>query len=396
MKIKRLEGQDNPSWKLEPFYFTDNPTLLVGISGAGKTQILRVIYALKLIAQGHSLNGIKWNVEFLTNEGIFYRWEGEFEPQKLLMMTLGDSQLVGDSQLASAKQRFNILSEKLYKDDILIVDRTAEQIIFKGIKTPKLSPDTSAIYLLKQEEDIHPAAAEIEKIIRAKPPLDFFNDEGIPAYPLLSNNVISTYKNSSLAEIQNSGIHLVIKLFLVSRYFPEIFLKIKNRFLEIFDSIEDVRIEQPKNWYDFFTSNFIDHQLLWVNIKEKGVKESIQQPNISSGMMKTLMYISELYLCPPGSVILLDEFENSLGVNCIESLIEIILENQANVQFIMTSHHPYIINNIPPQHWKIVTRKGGVVRVKEAEDFGISKSRHKAFIDLINILEDYPEGLEEE
>ena len=391
MKIKKLEFPGNDSdWKLETFYFTDNPTLLVGISGAGKTQILRAIYALKLIAQGHSLNGIKWNVEFLTNEGILYRWEGEFEPQNLLIMTLGDS------QSESPKQRFNILSEKLYKDDVLIVDRTAEQIIFKGIKTPKLSPDTSAIYLLKQEEDISLAAAEIDKIIRAKPPLDFFNDEGIKAYPLLSNNVINRYKNPSLAEIQNSGIHLVIKLFLVSRYFPEIFLKIKNRFLEIFDSIEDVRIEHPKNWYDFFTSNFRDHQLPWVNIKEKGINEPIQQPNISSGMMKTLMYISELYLCPPGSVILLDEFENSLGVNCIESLIEIILENQENVQFIMTSHHPYIINNIPPQHWKIVTRKGGVVRVKEAEDFGISKSRHKAFIDLINILEDYPEGIEEE
>ncbi|GAB4295130.1 MAG: hypothetical protein Fur0025_32100 [Oscillatoriaceae cyanobacterium] len=391
MKIKKLDYQDNESdWKLEPLYFTDNPTLLVGISGAGKTQILRGIYALKLIAQGHCLDGVKWNVEFLTNDGILYRWEGEFEPQKILMMTLGDS------QSESAKQRFNILSEKLYKNDILIVDRTAEQIIFKGIKTPKLSPNTSAIYLLKQEEDIRPAAAEIDKIIRAKPLLDFFNDEGIPAYPLLSNNVISSYKNLSLAEIKNGGIHLVIKLFLVSRYFPEIFLKIKDRFLEIFDSIEDVRIDHPNNWYDFFTSNFIDHQLIWVNIKEKGVKESIQQPNISSGMMKTLMYISELYLCPPGSVILLDEFENSLGVNCIESLIEIILENQENVQFIMTSHHPYIINNIPPQHWKIVTRKGGVVRVKKAEDFGISKSRHKAFIDLINILEDYPEGLEEE
>jgi hypothetical protein len=146
MKIQRLECQDNSQWKLEPFYLTDNPTLLVGISGAGKTQILRGIYALKLIAQGHSLNGVKWNVEFLTNEGIFYRWEGEFETQKLLNF--------GDLKLESPKQRFHILFEKLYKDDVLIVDRTAEQIVFQGTKTPKLSPDTSAIYLLKQEEDI--------------------------------------------------------------------------------------------------------------------------------------------------------------------------------------------------------------------------------------------------
>jgi AAA15 family ATPase/GTPase len=108
-------------------------------------------------------------------------------------------------------------------------------------------------------------------------------------------------------------------------------------------------------------------------------------------MFKTLMYISQLYLSPNNSVILIDEFENSLGVNCIDSVTELILNNQ-NSQFIITSHHPYIINNISPAFWKIVTRQGSLVTVKNAQDFHISNSRQKAFIDLINILEDEEEN----
>jgi len=89
----------------------------------------------------------------------------------------------------------------------------------------------------------------------------------------------------------------------------------------------------------------------------------------------------------------IDEFENSLGVNCIDSVTDLILENR-NLQFIITSHHPYIINNISPEFWKIVLRKGGLISTKNAEDFHISKSRQKAFIDLINVLEDYYENIE--
>jgi len=90
---------------------------------------------------------------------------------------------------------------------------------------------------------------------------------------------------------------------------------------------------------------------------------------------------------------LIDEFENSLGVNCIDSITQDLLFGNNQLQFIITSHHPYIINNISPKFWKIVTRKAGIITVYSAQDFHISPSQQKAFIDLINVLEDYPEGL---
>ncbi len=168
----------------------------------------------------------------------------------------------------------------------------------------------------------------------------------------------------------------------MSAYFiPKCFREITTKFKEIFPSIE--KIEAYK--YQYID---VDDLILEIRFKEKHSDWSIYQVEVSSGMLKTLLHLSELYFSLPGSVILIDEFENSLGVNCLDAVTEDINDSPNQLQFIITSHHPYVINNIRPSHWKIVTRQGGNVTVKSAEDFHIAKSRQKAYIDLINVLKD--------
>lgn len=62
MRIKKLAVWDNlREWRFEPIYFS-NLVLLVGVSGVGKTQILKGILRLKEIANGASLNGLAWDI----------------------------------------------------------------------------------------------------------------------------------------------------------------------------------------------------------------------------------------------------------------------------------------------------------------------------------------------
>lgn len=383
MKIQKLEYRDREyNWHLEAVEFSPNLTLLVGVSGAGKTQIIRSILSLKKIANGESLNGINWDVTFLTKDNISYRWKGEFETIEGLRIKINNSE---------EEDKFKILYEYLSKDEKIIIERDSEKILFEGNKTPKLSPFQSIIELLNQEENISPVKEEINKIILMTNPDKTF--ETIWRTPI---SLLGKYENCSVSDIQESDLPVFIKLSLVYRYLPKSFNKIKDRFIEIFDQVEDIKIESP------FTDNEIPEPFTdifrgaaIVYLKEKGISDWISQNYLSSGMFKTLMYISELYLSPEGSVILIDEFENSLGVNCIDSVTDLILENK-KVQFIITSHHPYIINNIGTKHWKIVTRQGNKVQVKEPQELGISQSRHQGFIDLINVLEEFPEEVEAE
>ena len=260
--------------------------------------------------------------------------------------------------------------------------RNENEIIFNGVRTPKLSPFESVIELLKQEDIISPIQEELDRIILTDSRRSF----DIWRLPI---SLLKKYEKSSLLTIKESDLPIPVKLAILYRILPNEFDKIKQAFISIFDRVLDIEIgilklneDVPMNLSDFLKEAMI------VRIKEKGVETWIQ--NISSGMLKTLMYISELYLSPDDSVILIDEFENSLGVNCIDSVTELIV-NHKKSQFIITSHHPYIINNISPFYWKIVTRQGGLVTVKTAKDFHISESRQKAFIDLINVLEDEDE-----
>lgn len=388
MKIHQFEYQDHEyQWKLEPVKFLPHINLLVGISGVGKTEILKAIRRLNKIANGASLNGVEWNIEFSTSDNVNYHWQGRFEVHQITQII---EQELDEGEITDSKNEgFRILSERLYRNDIIIVERDEEKIILNGKQTPKLSLFQSVVYILNREDDIIPVKTELEKVI-------FVDYEKIDKTWKIPISVIKQYENSSLKKLKESDLPTPVKLSILYRYFRQEFNKIQKLFQTIFPKVIDIKIEPfKKDKLEQLPAALSDilRDAVTINIKEKRVNDWIE--NISSGMLKTFMYISELSLSPEGAVILIDEFENSLGVNCIDSVTDLILENR-DLQFFITSHHPYIINNISPAYWKIVTRTGGLVSVKNSEYFHISNSRQKAFIDLINILEDDNEEVEEE
>ncbi|BAY97968.1 hypothetical protein NIES37_19160 [Tolypothrix tenuis PCC 7101] len=381
MRINQLTYYDRKrEWRFEPIQFSEL-NLLVGASGVGKTQILESIINLQKIADGKSLNGVSWNIDFTVDTNL-YNWQGEFETGSLVSLIL-------DSQ--NEKNQFKIVNEFLSVNGKTIIHRNAQEIKFHNQILPKLSSFQSVVAILSEEEDIAPIKYGFSQITDNSDDysnnsmifLSFFVNKIFDNYSVLKDK----YSSLPLEDIQKSNLLNQIKLGLTYEYFPEVFERIKHHFMEIFVQVEDIKLEQDEE----LVKSLNPKNYPIVKIKEKGVNNWINQIQISSGMYKTLMYISELYLSAEGTVILIDEFENSLGVNCIDIVTELILENK-NLQFIITSHHPYIINKINIEHWKIVTRRGGVVTARDAKEFNLGKSRHQAFMQLIN-LDAYKEGI---
>jgi len=163
--------------------------------------------------------------------------------------------------------------------------------------------------------------------------------------------------------------------------------------MDIFPFVIDLKIAPLKFSADDDVSPILK-EIPFIQIKENNVEDWIIQPQMSSGMHRTLMQLSELYLCPAGTLILIDEFENSLGVNCMDELTtDLQTFPHRNLQFIITSHHPYIINQIDFKNWKLVTRTGSQVVVREASDIiDFKKSRQRAFMQLMQ-LEEFTDGV---
>ncbi len=373
MKILSFSFSNNISeWTLNEL-FLNKLTLLVGASGVGKTQILKSLVALKGIAEGGSLYGVSWKINFEIDKQNSYLWEGEFKTKN-------------DFFNGNDEAKFIIQSEKLFLNEEQIVERIPEKIIFKGQKTVKLSNTESIIYLLKEEDEIKPAYENILKIHFSNQ-LGFAEVKGIDIDDI-DDALLNKY--NTLKKLQESEFRTSIKLFLLSKIDAKFFEKIRNRFIEIFPTVEDIGFS-VKVKYDIFHETT---KIVILKIKEKKVDKWIEFPNISWGMVRTLKHLSEIYLCSEGTVFLIDEFENSLGINCINEIMSDILKSRRQLQFILTSHHPYIINSINYSDWKLVTRNANIINTHNVEKFNIGKSKHDAFMQLIQ-LEEYQTGTEQ-
>lgn len=382
MTILNFKFEDKSfDWQLAEFPL-NKLTLLVGASGVGKTQILKAIVALKQIANGQSLNGISWKIEFETLSNQKYIWEGAFENKGVNIFI--------DEDEDDKKNKPKIVYEKLYLNNELIIDRNEEAILFLGKPTIRLSQQESVIHLLKEEDKINPAYNSIQKIN--------YTNHSNSANPIhgFSVNFLNikklAKKYNTLKKIQESEFQTALKLLFVQSADKKVFGIIKQRFADIFPQIEDLKIAPLENKENELPDYFKDYPFM--QIKEKGVKHWISQLRISSGMFRTLMQLSELYLCAEGTVFLIDEFENSLGINCINEITNDILASKRKLQFVLTSHHPYIIDAIGYNNWKLVTRNAGIIRTHNIDKFNIGKSKHSAFMQLIQ-LEEYQTGQEQ-
>ena len=103
-------------------------------------------------------------------------------------------------------------------------------------------------------------------------------------------------------------------------------------------------------------------------------------------MQKVLLIITDILTLPGDCVYIIDEYENSLGINAIDFLPSFLIDHAGNNQFFITTHHPCLINNMPIKNWRIFSRQGSDVHIKVGEEFEtrFGKSKQKAFIQLIN------------
>lgn len=390
MRLTRFNYADKSlEWKLSELLL-NKLTLLVGASGVGKTQILRSIMNLKKIVGGGSMNGVVWLLEFETIENQLYRWEGEYE-NKGNELFLDDDDY--DDDIENEKEDRNkpkIIFEKLFLNNKLIIDRRNETILFNKKPTIKLSQQKSVLNLLKEEDLVKPAHDGLKMIYISDHSNSVNASRGFNFSFLNANKL--TKKYNTLKKIQESDLDTPLKLFFLSRVDKKTFETIRQRFSDIFPQVDDLKVA-PLESKDQDLPDFLK-DYPFIQIKEKGVKKWINQNRISSGMYRTLMQLCELYLCSEGTIFLIDEFENSLGINCINEITSDILTSRRKLQFILTSHHPYIIDSISFSNWKLVTRNSGVIKTHDIDKFHIGKSKHSAFMQLLQ-LEEFQTGQEQ-
>lgn len=376
---------DDPKagWRLSKAEFFPDVTLLVGLSGVGKTRILDSLRKLVAIANGKSsakFFGIKWNLEFVHEE-VAYVWCGEYQRSptvddapELLQLPFMD-----DSDVEAPKP--DLVVERLTENGKVVAERDGTDIRLNDRVTPKLSTKESLLNILKNEEDISGAFRGMDSILF----VDQAEEHRPRQFLAFGRNFDNLKKKfMTIEEIRRQDMPTHLKLALVHENCKDVFDEITQQFQSAFPYVKDLGFKFVE------AGPFgIVPQLF---MTEVGVEAPIPEAAISSGMHRTLMHLSRMSLWPDGTVVAVDEFENSFGVNCIHFVTQDLQVHSRRMQFVLTSHHPYIINNISMKNWKIVSRNGQVVVVEGSEKLQKKSSHHEAFLQLLNLPE-YVEGI---
>ena len=388
MAVRKLEFEDlQQPWKLAITEFGDF-NLLVGLSGVGKTRTLRVLQSIGKAASGdedHGLRHCRWNIEVETSQGVF-SWKAETVPDSNI-----DSKIDVDEEFfrlsPSPNIRFTFEEIRRENGDI-IASRDEDRLFLNEKESPKLRPADSIVSLFDEEpistirnalSAIHFSRTRTEGQLR---PFDL---------PRLEKMIDEIGDIDALKK--NRSLDLMSKAFVLEKKFPDHFRAVEEQLFEIFDSVEELRIGPRRDFSSIILTGPID--FLVPAFKERGVKGWIYGGNMSAGMARTLMHILEIYLEPPGSVLLIDEYENGMGVNCLSQVTELIIERSKELQLIFTSHHPFVIDTIPKNLWMVMRRNGyevSVLRVQDIERLN-TESNQDAFIQLVNAPE-YMHGLQ--
>lgn len=381
MRLLSLKFEDpQAGWSLDEIAFFPDVTLLVGLSGVGKTRILETVRRLQRLAAGNSGSanwGIKWELRFSTNQNE-YVWSGEVEEPK------GDGLNPRFAGLFTGLNEGTpsplIKRESLRRGQVL-AERNGDTITLDGKETPKLPREESLLHILRNEESIAEAHAALDSVLY----VDHVESPATSRYSFPGPNWDSLKKKLNTVElIRKKDIPTRFKLALAYENCRKVFDSIVSQFQDAFPYVTKLELDVVEIGGPFGKAPRLV-------LHEEGVESPIPEEAISSGMLRTLMHLSRMALWPDGTVVLIDEFENSLGVNCINFVTQDLQTQSKRLQFILTSHHPYIINNIDMKNWKIVSRSGKVVSVNDSSLLS-TNSRHDAFLQLLNLPE-YAKGI---
>ncbi len=363
VKIQWIEFENlKTGLKIERVNFNSDVTLLVGLSGVGKTQILKAVeYSLNLaVDKDVILRPYRVGLGILINNKK-YEWFYEI------------TKINEDELIIKEESKYEFLFEKLICNGTIIFERKNEKITVIGYdKVPQPKKDESLISQYSEDKNLELLVSGIHKLYSVEIEVAVRGGIVSESFNQLKSKVTETFKRNKNVEFKIfSHLPVAIKLYIAKRYYPELYIKIFDAVKELFIEVEDIDVEEDSI-----------REMYLVSIQVYGKK--LLQRDISNGMLKTIYYIVELFTMSKDSLVLIDEFENGLGVNCIDILAELMLSERNDLQFIITSHHPKIINAIDKDKWRIIDRDNCIVTNSGSLDYGIGNSQHDAYFNLIN------------
>lgn len=368
MKLNWIEFENlDTNLKCNRVEFDNNITLLVGLSGVGKTLILDAIKKDFITLTGNYdditrafMYSYKSTINFSVGNNN-YEWSYILRNKKDI------------NALAKKEPAFEFEFESLKNNNEELIYRNGTEIrLFNHSDFPSPKKNESLLYQYSEDNDFSAIIHEIQKIYPFDMDINIRGTLDKKAFEIFKQELKKLTPKTDFNLDDISHLPTIVKLHIIKEYYNDsLFVKLIDYVKELFPEITDISVvADDKN----------DEYVVAIDV----YGYSIVQNDISNGMLKSIYYIIELITIPQNSLILIDEFENGLGVNCIDILVDLLLNERSDLQFIITSHHPKIIGNIDVASWKIIDREQSTIINNTTKGLNVAGGQNNAYFNLLN------------
>ena len=252
MKIKWIEFENLESGlKIERIDFFDDVTLLVGLSGVGKTQILNAIsYSLALAVRRRiRLRPYCVKIGIQINEN-YYEWSYKIKHNDELDILTDD------------ESEYIISDEELKKNNDLVFKRENNSVIFSGYdKIPNPKKDESLLLQYSESDEFSDLIEELKKLYSVEMDLEVRGGIRVDSFNNLKLRAINQIKKlGDSPDVFSKFSHLpvILKIYILKRYFYDsLYVQIFNAIKELFVEFEDVDVEEDEQKEAFFVNESI-------------------------------------------------------------------------------------------------------------------------------------------
>ena len=236
VKIQWIEFENlKTGLKIERVNFNSDVTLLVGLSGVGKTQILKAVeYSLNLaVDKDVILRPYRVGLGILINNKK-YEWFYEI------------TKINEDELIIKEESKYEFLFEKLICNGTIIFERKNEKITVIGYdKVPQPKKDESLISQYSEDKNLELLVSGIHKLYSVEIEVAVRGGIVSESFNQLKSKVTETFKRNKNVEFKIfSHLPVAIKLYIAKRYYPELYIKIFDAVKELFIEVEDIDVEE--------------------------------------------------------------------------------------------------------------------------------------------------------
>lgn len=377
MRINWIEFENlDTELKINKVNFNKELTLLVGRSGAGKTQILQAI-SMFCSAATIDVNEIacafKGTISFSINNLIF-EWTVHVSREDIIAPSYLAKKINNEIYrfISPKETNFIVKSESLLCNGEQIFERSDTKLIMNGQELPQISNDFSLIYQYKSDNTLKNVYDCMHGLYTNDMYDDFFTlSVQISLLDKIKSELLDSDTENDYRDKFPVSLTTPYKIYLLKETDSSIGLYtiLLEYYKKIFSDIDDFVFE-------------VDYENRRIKTYVRTNNANIPYSSLSAGMRRTLSFLVDLLTMSNNYVVLIDEIENGLGVNCLDEVYDLLTSLRTDLQLIITSHHPYIINNVNPASCKIVDRKRNVISTYSAQELHLTNSHHD-FYDLV-------------